>query len=69
MPEPQPRPVRSAVEDLNGFEFVLVLLDELLEVRDERLGFLQGMGVVACLEQLILRDLVDDLLVAPFQVQ
>ena len=42
---PQPRPVWTAVQDLDGLQLVLVRFDELAEARDERLGLLQRPGV------------------------
>src|SRR5205814_690878 len=69
MTEPKTLTMGTTVEDLDGYELVLVTLDEVLEALDERLRSLQGVGIVARLEKFDLRDLVDDLLVAPLQVQ
>ena len=54
--------VRLGVEQLQGFDLVLVLLDELAEAGDQRLGVFFGLLAEANLNQLILGDLVDDLL-------
>ena len=45
VPELQPSPIGNAIQDLECFDLVLVVFDELPEARQHRLGFFQRLGI------------------------
>jgi hypothetical protein len=51
------------IEDLQGGDLVLVILDEFLEGLDDALGALQRVGAEAGLDDLVRADIVNYLLV------
>jgi hypothetical protein len=59
---PQAGSMRSRVENLQRFDFVLVVVEELAEVRQQRLRLLLRRGIEAGSQQRVRRLFVDDLL-------
>ena len=55
--------VGLVVEDLQGGDFVFVVLDELLEGLDDAFGAFAGGFAEAGFDDLVLADVVDDLFV------
>lgn len=59
--------MRATVDDADSFDFVSVVLDELLKITYQRLRSLSAGLVVACMHQRVGSELVNNLLAAPRQ--
>ena len=60
--------VRFTIEQLESGDFVLVVLNELLERVDDPFGSFQGFGTEPCFDDLILADVVNGDFVFLFDV-